>query len=363
MYVLLAVMLAELVRNACLPSATLTGLSLTPVTTPYSPANNNTFCSGIISTGGKFCVNDTAFAGPVTVQKISATQTEKALIATAALTYLTNYNNLLSVCSSTFINANLNKKINATVTITQAMLDRCWNFNSILPTVQKVVASMAVTNGDAFTKCYDFFWTASNGAFCLLATDAATNFTTVSGNTVTVTTDMTVPTRAFTPCSTLYFGACLANDVANFLDTVTGSTTASAAMSTSCGNTTVLASCVNSTSCATATQQALFTQFFKPSALTLGSSIPTTLADGIGKMQKATIARLLQTISNAVTVTTVYAAGANGYAVDTATTGLSTNSTSTNASDTNTTTTGGSGKGSNYFIAPFFMALLALLIN
>lgn len=361
MYAFLSVLLAEVVRNDCLSSTLLSGLSLTPVTTPYTPAGNTTYCSGLISAGSKFCVNDTLFATPVTTQKIAATQTEKSLLANAALSYLTNYNSLLAICATNITTANVGKKINNNVIITQAMVWKCGNLTSVLPTVNTVAATLTSPTGTAFTNCYNFFWSTTNGAFCLLATNSATNFTTVSGNTITLNAGTSVSTRAFTACSSLYFGTCLANDMASFLDTLTGNTTASAVLSANCGNTTTLATCINgTTTCADAVQQSLFSQFFTPSTVTFGSSFPTTLTNSISILQRSTIARLLQTVSNAITVTTVYGASANGYAVDTAVTGLSTNSTNTNVSATDSSN---STKDSRYFVAPFFMALLALLIN
>lgn len=361
MYGLLSVMFAELVRSGCLDSATLTGLGLSPVSTPFTPASaNNTYCSDMIKAGSKFCVNDTAFAKPVTEQKISATQAEKSALVSAASSYLTNYNTLMGICSNNITTANVGKKINANITITNDMVWRCGNFSSILTTVNTVAASIAGSAASVYSTCYDFFWTTTNGAFCALATDAATNYTTVTGNTVTFSASTGTANRAYTACKSLYFATCLANDVASFLDTIVGGTaTASATVSQACGSTTQMATYVNGTAtCPDGVQQALYKQFFTPSKLTIGSSIPTTIAASLSTFKTATIARLLQLVSNAVTVTTVYTTSSSGYSVDTSNTGLGFNSSSTNSSSTNSTT-----QNSGYLVAPFLMALFALFIN
>lgn len=300
------------VTSPCLSTNALISLNMTPVA-PYTPPPNNTVCTGVFSTA-QTCVNLTTLSNAVNIPKFSNLRNEYAGWRIARDIYLSSYNNITSFCTSniTTVNVNANRKVNG-VSITNAMVNQCASFTSVASTVTSTANILASGN---YSSCYDQVFGVTNGVFCILASNQATNYSTITGTTLNFVANTSVALNTVTKCGSLIFVSCLMNEMATFMDQFTSITTASGSLSTSCGPVANLVACVNTPSaCPSLLAQSVFAQFFTPMRTRLTTALPRELNSTVATVRSYTVARLLQTLDSIITST--FIVNSTGYNVDT----------------------------------------------
>lgn len=342
MFGLVGVLLVGLARGDCLANSTLTALGFTPLA-PYAPSSNNTYCTDLLKTS-QSCANISQIVDVVNAQKSAALRAETANFTTALSNATSAMSDFRNLCSSTFVSANLNKKVN-NIVITQAMIDNCASLSNMSAQFGNITSSANLTNQIA--SCVSSVYTTMNGAYCLFISSSATTYVTTSGTNLQVTASADVPAPAVNPCLPLIFSTCYLNSVAAFLDQFTGTTTANAALTSTCGTMSTLASCTTDNNACAASKTAMFKQFFAPTGSKFGSSLSTTYGASIVSVRNyaVTAQRLL---ASATSLTSSYDVSASGFNVYSTATGLNTNSTS---------------KGASLYGLGFLLMLTALFLN
>lgn len=339
----MGVVLVGLSRGACLANSTLVGLGLTPVT-PYTPSTNNTYCTGALQ-NAQSCADLTQIVTVTNTQKTAMLNWETANF-TAALSNVTNaINDFNNLCNNTINNANVGRKLN-NVTITQTMVTNCSNLSSISSALINNTANVSAQ----ISGCTNMVATTINGAYCLFISSIATNYTTVSGNTITVTTTTDVPGLVVSQCVVPLYSVCYLNSLAAFLDQFTGNTTANATITNACGSITTMYNCTTNTNACSSSANALFTQFFTPTASLMGASLSRTFGASIISVRGYAVTTRRLLMSQSANMTTSYQVSSSGFNVATTATGLNgTNGTGT--------------KGAAIYGLGFLFMLLALAFN
>lgn len=343
MYGFVGVMILGLVRSDCLSNSTLTSLGFTPVA-PYTPASNNTYCTGAVQ-NQQFCVNATQIPSVASASRSYAWQLETANFTAALSNATLAFASFQSLCTNTVNSTNVGRRLNG-VTITSAMVSNCASLNTTGNTFINILGSSSTST--IASNCQTTVSTIMNGSYCLFATSLATTYTT-SALQVNVTSS--VPTAAVSSCLPYIFGACYMNEVATLLDQFTQTTTANAALTTTCGPSSVLANCINNNTSCSSVAPGLFTQLFTPTGSNIGNAMSKTVGQSISTTQSYTLVRrLLAAAVTAVSSSFIVGTSGGGFDVINTSTGL------------NTTTTGSSSSGS-FFGLSFLFALIALFLN
>lgn len=328
-------------RGACLSNTTLTALGFTPLA-QYTPALTNTYCTDILQTG-QACIDYSTLTSSVSAQKIYALQQEANNITAALANSTSVINSFKTLCNNTIVTANVGKTLNG-VAITAAMVTTCTSLNNTGVFFLNGTGTTALAT--QISTCYNTVSNTMNGAYCLLSSSLASNYTTISGNNVLITAATNTASVAFNNCVALIFDSCYLNEVAAFLDVFTRTTTTNAALGQSCGPSSTLATCLSTPSTCSATlQQSIFTAFFMPTGSAIGSYMSKTVGASIVSVRGYNNTRRLS--STPTTMTSSYGVSSTGFDVATTNTGLN----STN------------GTCGSFLSATFLFGVLALLLG
>lgn len=322
MFGLAAVVLIGLSRGACLSNTTLTALGFQP-TAEYKPSTNNTYCTGVLQNANS-CVNLTDIVAVTNMQKTAALGWENQNF-TSALANATNaINDFALLFNTTLVTANVGKKLNGT-TITEAHVSTGNTLSKLGSQFNNSTSSAALTT--QVSNCIGMINTSMNGAYCLLISSVASDFTSVSATNVQINASADVPAPVVNQCLPLIFATCYLNSVAAYLDAFTGQTSAKAALTSACGDITTLGNCLTDNSACASSKPAMFKQFFTPTGSKIGGSLSTTFGDSIKAVRAfpVTATRMLAALA---TITSSYDVTAGGFNVVTTATGLASNSTS-----------------------------------
>lgn len=339
----MGVALVGLARGACLGNSTLISLGFTPVA-PYTPATNNTFCTGALQ-NAQSCANLTRIVDITNTQKTTALAWESANFTSALSNATSAIADFKTLCNITVITANVGKKLN-NVTITQAMVDSCSNLSTL--------SAKAITNTANLTaqlsSCTNMIATTINGAYCLFISDIATTFASVNGNAIQITAHSDVPNLVVNQCILPLYTACYLNSLAGFLDQFTATVTANAALTGACGNINTMATCTSDNTACVAAKSALFTQFFTPTTSRIGALLSRSFGASVIAVRSYAVVTRRLLMAQPTNMTSSYQLSSTGFNVATTTTGLN-------------TTNGTTPKSAAVYGLGFLLMLVALVLN